>query len=73
MTKVMISKERKKEAAKPTKQFGVEIDTRGGFEVIADLRKRGVDAVPIITPTNHLFVEQPDGSIKSAINISGTK
>ena len=73
MSNVMTSKEKKKEAAKLAKKFGVEIDTRGGFEVIADLRKRGIDAVPIITPANHLFVEQPDGSIKSAINIGGTE
>jgi hypothetical protein len=73
MTNVITSKEKKKEAAKLTKKFGVEIDTRGGFEVIADLRKRGIDAVPIITPGNHLFVEQPDGSIKSAINIHGSE
>src|SRR5262249_49880630 len=71
MSNVIASKEKKKEAAKLTNKFGVEIDTRGGFEVIADMRKRGIDAVPIITPSNHLFVEQPDGSIKSAINIHG--
>ena len=40
-------------------------------EVIADLRKDGVNAVPIITPSNHLFVAQSDGSIKSAIQIDG--
>src|SRR5262249_34116317 len=73
MTNVIRSKEKKKEAAKLTNKFGVEIDTRGGFEVLADLRKQGVDAVPIITPSNHLFVEQPDGSIKSVINIRGSE
>jgi PAS domain S-box-containing protein len=73
MADVLTSKEKKKEAAKLTEKFGVEIDTRGGFEVIADLRKGGIDAVPIITPSNHLFVDQPDGSIKSAINIHGNE
>jgi len=73
MSNVITSKEKKKEAAKLTNKFGVEIDTRGGFEVLADLRKQGVDAVPIITPSNHLFVEQPDGSIKSVINIRGSE
>jgi len=71
MTRIMTSKEKEKEAARLAKEFGVEIDTRGGFEVIDDLRKRGIDAVPIITPSNHLFVKQPDGSIKSAIAIRG--
>ena len=70
---VITSKEKEKEAAKLTKKFGVEIDARGGFEVIADLRKRGIDAVPIITPSNNLFVKEPDGSIKSAINIHGNE
>ena len=48
MSNVITSKEKKKEAAKLTKKFGVEIDTRGGFEVIADLHKHGIDAVPIV-------------------------
>jgi lysophospholipase L1-like esterase len=73
MARVRASKEKEIEAAKVTKKFGIEIDARGGFEVIDDLRKRGIDAVPIITPSNHLFVEQPDGSIKSAIDIHGTE
>src|SRR5262245_41756290 len=73
MTRLMMSKEKEKEAAKMRKKFGIEIDTRRAFEVVADLRKRGIDAVPIITPSNHLFVQQPDGSIKSAINIHGTE
>jgi hypothetical protein len=73
MTRVLSSPEKEKEAAKLAREFGVAIDTRGGFEVIDDLRKRGIDAVPIITPSNHLFVEQPDGSIKSAIAIRGTE
>ena len=64
---------KEKEAAKLAKKFRVEIDTRGGFEVITDLRKRGLDAVPIITPANHLFVTHPDGSVKSAVNINGTE
>ena len=55
MARVMSSKNKEEEAAKLGKKFGVEIDTRGGFEVVDDLRKRGIDAVPIITPSNHLI------------------
>jgi len=65
------SDDKKKYAAQLTKEFGAEIDTRTSGEVIADLQEKGVDAVPIIAPGNHLFVKQPDGSIKSALNIGG--
>ena len=65
------SRDKKKDAARLTKKFGIEIDTRTSGEVLDDLRKKGVDAVPIVTPSNHLFVKQPDNSIKSAINIDG--
>src|SRR5262249_24387177 len=63
--------DRNKVAAQLSKKFGVDIDTRSVREVIAGFRKEGVDAVPIVTPSNHLFVEHPDGSITSAIEIDG--
>jgi len=63
--------DKQSEATKLAKQYGVEIDTREGLEVVSDLRKQGVDAVPFISSANDLFVKQPDGSIKSAINING--
>src|SRR5215813_2996147 len=63
--------DKKKEAAELSKEFGGEIDTRSAGEFIADLRKKGVEAVPIATPSNHLFITQPDGSIKSAVKIRG--
>ena len=73
MTNLIASKEKKEEAAKLGKRFGIEIDARDGLEVVNDLRKRAVDAVPIVTASNDLFVTQPDGSIKSAVNIHGTE
>jgi len=71
MYRLADSKDVKKDAAALTKHFGVEIDTRTSDEVIADLQKDGVDAAPIISPSNHLFIRQGDGSIKSAIRIDG--
>ncbi|MGE5219473.1 MAG: hypothetical protein ACM3SP_20940 [Chloroflexota bacterium] len=65
------SRDKLKVAADLAKKFGVTIDPRSAGEVLADLRKRGIDAVPIITANNNLFIEQPDGSNKSAINIHG--
>ena len=61
----------KERAAKLTRKFGVKIDTRTPGEVIANLREEGIDAIPIITPSNNLFIEQPDGSIRSALEING--
>jgi GDSL-like Lipase/Acylhydrolase family len=58
-------------ASKLTKKFGNQIDIRSSGEVLDDLRKSGVDAIRILTPANHLFMGQPDGSVKSVINIDG--
>ncbi len=35
------------------------------------MHANGIDATPIVTPSNHLFLTQSDGSIKSAIQIDG--
>src|SRR5262249_40978694 len=67
------SENKEEEATNLEKKFGIDIDVREGLEVVDDLRKRGVDAVPIVTASNDLFVTQPDGSIMSAINIHGTE
>ena len=58
-------------ASKLTKKFGNQIDIRSSGEVLDALRKSGVDAIPIMTPSNHLLMDLPDGSVKSAINIDG--
>jgi hypothetical protein len=63
--------DKKEFASKLTKKFGTQIDIRSSSEVLGDLRKSGVNAIPIVTPSNHLFMNQPDGSIKSAIYIDG--
>jgi hypothetical protein len=63
--------DKKKFASKLTKKFGNQIDIRSSREVLDDLRKSGVDAIPIVTPSNHLFMNQADGSVKSAISIDG--
>jgi hypothetical protein len=43
--------ERSQNAAAITRQFGAQIDTRERFEVIADLRKQSIDAVPLLWKT----------------------
>jgi hypothetical protein len=54
-----------------TRTFGNHIDTRGAEEFMAALLKKDVDAVPIITPSNHLFLERPDRTISSKVHING--
>jgi hypothetical protein len=71
MSNLAQSVDKSADAAALKKEWGLEIDTRSGYEVIRDLRNQNVTAVPIITPANSLFVPQPDGSIKSAITIDG--
>ena len=39
------------------------IDVRTPSEFLADLRKAGVDAIPIVTATNHLLIRRSDGSV----------
>ena len=46
MTVIANSNDRNKEAAKFAKKFGVPIDPREATEVIGDLLKKGIDAVP---------------------------
>ena len=65
------SNDKRKDAAELTKLWGNEIDTRSAGEVIADLGQKGIDAIPIVVPSNHLFIGQPDGSITSALSIDG--
>src|SRR5262249_44628467 len=52
------------------KAFGVDFDTRRRSEVIMDLRKKGIDALPATVP-QWLLKQQPDGSQRSEISING--
>jgi hypothetical protein len=72
-TMVRLAKARNKEkyAEQIEKQFGVRVDVRSAGEVLADWRAHGMDAVPIVTATNHLLVAQPDGSLRSRISVEG--
>jgi hypothetical protein len=65
--------EKQNKAAKLEKEFGVRFDTRDRLEVIADLKKRGVDAIPAIIP--RIVLSTPNdpinGHAKSVITIRG--
>lgn len=53
-----------------SRKFGAHFDTRTRLEVVADLRNRGIDAVPAVFPSA-LWDYQRDGNLKSAISIDG--
>jgi hypothetical protein len=56
---------------KLAKQYGVDYDSRGKLEVIDDLRKKGISAVPVVAPVNVLKEQPEDGSRRSAIKLNG--
>jgi hypothetical protein len=53
-------------------KFGAHFDGRTRLEVVADLRNRGIDAVPAVFPSA-LLAYQRDGNVKSAISINGSE
>src|SRR5262249_8369870 len=58
MSRLQDASDKKKYAADLKRKFGIDVDTRTGIEVLEDLKESGIDAVPIVTPSNHLFLEQ---------------
>lgn len=59
-----------RERVDTAKALGVPFDTRGLLEVVADLRKKGIEAYPFIDP-RELFQRQADGTLRSTL-IAGT-
>lgn len=54
------------------KTVGPNFDFRTKLEVVTDLRKQNIEAVPTIVPAG-LLKEQPDGTLKSRITIDGAE
>jgi hypothetical protein len=54
------------------RQMGVDFDTRSKGQVVDDLLKQGVDAVPSIFPMP-LLKKQRDGTMKSVIGLNGAE
>src|SRR5262245_18656424 len=61
----VIARQNHKTKIEAAKALGVKYDGRTKAEVIADFRKRGIDAVPSLSP-HELLKEQKDGTVKSA-------
>ena len=61
---------RKREIVQLAKKAGVNFDTRTRLEIITELRRQGIDAVPAIYPRN-LLKKQKDGRTIWEIVING--
>ena len=61
---------RKNEVVQLAKRYDVDFDTREPSQVLADLRKQGVKAVPAVFP-RYLLKKHDDESMKSAIDVNG--
>jgi len=71
MTRLAESRNKAQFAADLTRRFGHPIDIRSAAEVVDDLNQAGIDVIPIVTPSNNLFISQPDGTITSSIALDG--
>jgi len=63
----------KQRAKALAERHGVVFDTREKFEVVMDLRERGIEAVPSVTALNNLLVPDGDGRLKSKIRSNGNE
>jgi hypothetical protein len=68
-----MQRQREKDAVvELAKQFGVEFDTRSKLEIISELRKQSINAVPSVSP-KRLLKKQEDGTLRSDVRINGTE
>jgi hypothetical protein len=69
---VSAQKQREQMAAQLTRTFGVAIDTRTRLQVISDLAKSGIDAVPSVIPRYQLrYHHDDDGTGGPVIALGG--
>jgi hypothetical protein len=59
---------KQEEAARLAKEYGVAIDARDKFEVVTDLRSKGLDAVPSVVAIFHLRFHYNQGNTGSTGN-----
>jgi hypothetical protein len=60
------------EVIKLAKSFGATIDDRSTLDVVVDLRRKGIDAVPIV-PVHELLEKQADKTLKSIVKVDGAE
>jgi hypothetical protein len=67
-----VNERNRQEVLALAQKFGVRFDARSRLEVLNDRSQKGIDAVPVISPTE-LLKENPDGTVKSAIRLDDTE
>jgi PAS domain S-box-containing protein len=65
-------KSEEKEIVALAKKFNTNFDFRSKLDVVRDLRKQDIQAIPTIAPVG-LLKQQPDGTFKSEITIDGAE
>ena len=65
MTALHNSEEKQEEAERLAKKYGVAIDARDKFEVVTDLRSKGVDAIPSVIAIYQLRYYHNQGNTES--------
>jgi PAS domain S-box-containing protein len=68
----VIERQKRQSRMAAAKALGIKFDVRSRGEVIQDLRSRGIDAVPSLSP-QLLLKKQKDGTMKSVISIDGAE
>jgi hypothetical protein len=70
-----VNERNRQEVLALAQKFGVRFDVRSRLQVLNDLSQKGIDAVPVISPTEILKrnPDNPDGTVKSAIRIGDTE
>ena len=68
----VIAEQSRKAVAKVARSSGVDFDTRSKLEVMQELRRKGVDAMPSLY-AREFFNYQVDGEAKSSIIINGAE
>ena len=63
---------RREALLKLAQESGMQLDTRTPLDFIRDLKSDGIDAVPAVAPLN-VLKQQDDGSLKSAVTVSGVE
>src|SRR5688572_30312499 len=67
-----VNERNRQEVLALAQKFGIKFDTRSRLQVLNDLSHRGIEPVPVISPSE-ILKRNPDGTVKSAIRINNTE
>jgi hypothetical protein len=67
-----VNERNRQEVLALAQKFGMKFDTQSRLQVLKDLSQKGIDAVPVISPSE-ILKRNPDSTVKSAIRINDTE